>query len=69
MAGDLYLSRSSRYLKGTTGAIEDRQAATKLYVDNSYASTEDPYVTKQGDDTQANTPVGFEGRGLSYVLW
>ena len=42
-----------RYLKGTTGAIEDRQAATKLYVDNaSYAPTEDLYVTKQGDDTQ-----------------
>ena len=68
MAGDLYLADHPGYLKGTTGAIEDRQAATKLYVDNSsYASTEDLYVTKQGDDTQANTPVGFEGRGLSYA--
>ena len=26
------------------------------------------YVTKQGDDTQKNTPVGFEGRGLSYAF-
>ena len=69
MAGPLYLSDHPGYLQGTTGAIEDRQAATKLYVDNSsYASTEDLYVTKQGDDTQKNTPVGFEGRGLSYAF-
>ena len=69
MAGPLYLSDHPGYLKGTTGPIEDRQAATKLYVDNSsYSSTEDLYVTKQGDDTQANTPVGFEGRGLSYAF-
>ena len=69
MAGPLYLSDHPGYLQGTTGPIEDRQAATKLYVDNaSYASTEDLYVTKQGDDTQKNTPVGFEGRGLSYAF-
>ena len=69
MAGPLYLSDHPGYLKGTAGAIEDRQAATKLYVDNaSYASTEDLYVTKQGDDSQKNTPVGFEGRGLSYAF-
>ena len=30
--------------------------------------TEDLYVTQQGDDTQKNTPVGFEGRGLSYAF-
>ena len=35
MAGDLYSADHPGYLKGTTGAIEDRQAATKLYVDNS----------------------------------
>ena len=69
MAGPLYLSDHPGYLAGTTGAIEDRQAATKLYVDNSsYASTEDLFVTKQGDDSQKNTPVGFEGRGLSYAF-
>tara|TARA_B100001057_G_scaffold147946_1_gene147884 strand:- start:134 stop:8017 length:7884 start_codon:yes stop_codon:yes gene_type:complete len=69
MSGALYLHDHPGYLQGTTGPIEDRQAATKLYVDNSsYASTEDLYVTKQGDDTQKNTPVGFEGRGLSYAF-
>ena len=56
-------------LAGTTpGNIEDLQAPSKLYVDNtSYASTEDIFVTKQGDDTQARTPVGLEGRGMSYA--
>ena len=69
LAGPLYLADHPGYLAGTTGPIEDRQAASKLYVDNSsYASTEDLFVTKQGDDTQANTPVGFEGRGLSYAF-
>ncbi len=68
LAGPLYLYDHPGYLAGTTGPIEDREAASKLYVDNSsYASTEDLYVTKQGDDTQKNTPVGFEGRGLSYA--
>ncbi len=69
MEGALYLHDHPGYLQGTTGPIEDRQAATKLYVDNSaYTSTEDLYVTKQGDDSQKNSPVGFEGRGLSYAF-
>ena len=42
--------------------------ATKLYVNNASVSTEDLYVTKQGDDTKKNTPVGFEGRGLGYAF-
>ena len=69
MAGNLYLNDHPGDLAGIdTGNIEDLQAASKLYVDNtSYASTEDLYVTKQGDDTQARTPVGLEGRGLSYA--
>ena len=69
MAGNLYLNDHPGDLSGVdTGNIEDLQAATKLYVDNtSYASTEDLFVTKQGDDTQARTPVGLEGRGLSYA--
>ena len=69
MEGALYLHDHPGDLSGTdTGNIEDLQAATKLYVDNtSYASTEDLFVTKQGDDTQARTPVGLEGRGLSYA--
>ena len=69
MTGALYLHDHPGYLAGTTGDISERQAATKLYVDNSsYASTTDLFVTKQGDDSQANTPVGFEGRGLSYAF-
>mgnify|MGYP001417431783 CR=1 FL=1 len=69
MTGALYLHDHPGYLAGTTGSIEEKQAATKLYVDNSsYASTQDLFVTKQGDDSQKNTPIGFEGRGLSYAF-
>ena len=69
MTGALYLHDHPGDLAGTdTGNISDKQAATKLYVDNnSYSSTEDLFVTKQGDDTQVRTPVGQEGRGLSYA--
>ena len=69
LEGAMYLHDHPGDLAGTdTGNIEDLQAASKLYVDNtSYASTEDLFVTKQGDDTQARTPVGLEGRGLSYA--
>ena len=69
LTGALYLADHPGDLAGTvTGVEEDKQAATKLYVDNtSYASTEDLFVTKQGDDTQAKTPIGLEGRGQSYA--
>ena len=69
MTGALYLHDHPGDLGGVdTGDIKDKQAATKLYVDNnSYSSTEDLFVTKQGDDSQARTPVGLEGRGLSYA--
>ena len=69
MTGALYLHDHPGDLAGiNTGDIKDKQAATKLYVDNnSYSSTEDIFVTKQGDDTQARTPVGLEGRGLGYA--
>ena len=69
MTGALYLHDHPGDLAGTdTGDIKDKQAATKLYVDNnSYSSTEDLFVTKQGDDAQTRTPVGLEGRGLSYA--
>ena len=69
MTGALYLHDHPGDLSGVdTGDIKDKQAATKLYVDNnSYSSTEDIFVTKQGDDTQARTPVGLEGRGLGYA--
>ena len=69
MTGALYLHDHPGDLAGIdTGDVVDRQAATKLYVDNnSYSSTEDIFVTKQGDDSQARTPVGLEGRGLGYA--
>jgi len=69
MTGALYLHDHPGDLSGIdTGDVKDKQAATKLYVDNnSYSSTEDIFVTKQGDDTQARTPVGLEGRGLGYA--
>ncbi len=69
MTGALYLHDHPGDLAGIdTGDIVDKQAATKLYVDNnSYSSTEDLFVTKQGDDSQSRTPVGLEGRGLGYA--
>ena len=70
MTGALYLHDHPGDLAGVnSGDIKDKQAATKLYVDNnSYSSTEDIFVTKQGDDSQSRTPVGLEGRGLGYAF-
>jgi hypothetical protein len=53
---------------GTPNGTDDLQAATKYYVDNaSYSSTTNLFVTTQGDDTQARTPRGKEGRDRSYA--
>jgi hypothetical protein len=54
---------------GTPDSEDDLQAATKFYVDNnSYYSSVNLYVsTSSGDDTQANTPSGREGRSWSYA--
>ena len=53
---------------GTPNGEDDLQAATKYYVDNSsYSSRFNLYVTTGGDDTQARTPRGKEGRDRSYA--
>jgi hypothetical protein len=53
---------------GTPNGLDDLQAATKYYVDNSsYSSRFNLYVTTGGDDSQARTPRGKEGRDRSYA--
>ena len=43
-------------------------AATKFYVDNSsFASDSNLFVATSGDDTQADTPPGKEGRAFAYA--
>jgi len=54
--------------QGTPNGADDLQAATKYYVDNaSYSSNFNLYVTTSGDDSQARTPRGKEGRDRSYA--
>ena len=53
---------------GTPNGDDDLQAATKYYVDNSsFASQVNLFVSTSGDDTQANTPSGKEGRAFAYA--
>ena len=71
MTGTLFLDDHPGALagQGTPNGPEDLQAATKYYVDNtSYASTTNLYVSTQGDDSQALTPPGKEGRAPSYAF-
>jgi hypothetical protein len=70
MEGALYLNDHPGELAGvgTPNGLEDLQAATKFYVDNtSFASNINFYVSEKGDDTQASTPPGKEGRSLAYA--
>ena len=71
MTGDLYLNDHPGELagSGTPNGIEDLQAATKFYVDNtSYASNVNLYVSLSGNDVQRATPAGKEGRSLAYAF-
>ena len=53
---------------GTPNGEDDLQAATKYYVDSSsYSSRYSLFVTTSGDDSQARTPRGKEGRDRSYA--
>ena len=53
---------------GTPNGLDDLQAATKYYVDNSsFASNVDLYVSTTGDDLQLNTPSGKDGRAWAYA--
>jgi hypothetical protein len=70
MEGALYLHDHPGELAGvgTPNGLEDLQAATKFYVDNtSFASNINIFVSTSGDDTQASTPPGKEGRSLAYA--
>jgi hypothetical protein len=70
MDGTLYLDDHPGELAGigAPNGLEDLQAATKFYVDNtSFASNINLFVSTSGDDTQASTPPGKEGRSLAYA--
>ena len=71
MSGPLTLSDHPIPLSGagTPNSSSDLQAATKYYVDNnSYSSNVNLFVsTTSGDDSQAKTPPGKEGRYWQYA--
>jgi hypothetical protein len=70
MTGTLLLSDHPGTLAGAgaPNGPDDLQAATKYYVDNSsFASNINLFVSTSGDDTQANTPAGKEGRAFAYA--
>jgi len=71
MTGKLTLSDhpGSAAGQGTPNGADDKQAATKFYVDNkTFVSGINLYVsTSSGDDTQLKTPAGSEGRFWNYA--
>ena len=70
MTGPLYLHDHPGNLagSGTPNDVDDLQAASKFYVDNSsFTSIVDLYVRTNGDDTQQFSPVGKEGRSLQFA--
>jgi hypothetical protein len=53
---------------GTPNGADDKQAATKFYVDNEvFVSSTNLYVRTDGDDTQLKTPAGREGRNWAHA--
>ena len=70
MTGKLVLSDHPPEMAGlgTPNGTDDLQAATKFYVDNStFSSNINLYVSTNGDDLQAKTPPGKEGRFWNYA--
>ena len=70
MTGPLYLNDHPGAIAGvgTPNGADDLQAASKYYVDNStYSSAINLFVTTKGDDTQALSPRGKEGRFWNYA--
>ena len=70
MTGPLFLNDHPGAIAGvgTPNGADDLQAASKYYVDNStYSSAINLYVTTKGDDTQALSPRGKEGRFWNYA--
>ena len=70
MTGKLFLSDHPGDLAGAGNPIglDDKQAATKYYVDTTaYSSKVNLYVSTSGDDSQRKTPTGKEGRAFAYA--
>ena len=70
MTGALYLHDHPGDLagEGTPNGVDDLQAATKFYVDNtSFSSQVNLYVATSGDDSMQGVPPGKEGRALNYA--
>ena len=70
MTGTLTLSDHPTPMagSGTPNSGDDLQAASKFYVDNStFSSNINLYVSTSGDDLQAKTPPGKEGRFWNYA--
>ena len=70
MEGPLTLSDHPGELEGfgTPNGADDLQAATKFYVDNAgYASTQNIFVSLDGDDKMVGVPPGKEGASLNYA--
>ena len=71
MTGTLYLHDHPGDLAGdgAPNGIEDLQAATKYYVDNTaYSSPEVLNVSTIGDDTMQGVPAGREGSSPTYAF-
>ena len=71
MTGELYLHDHPGDLagSGSPNGVEDLQAATKFYVDNtSYSSPEVIHVSTKGDDTMSGVPSGKEGSSFTYAF-
>lgn len=70
MSGPLFLNDHPGDMAGagSPNGTDDYQAATKYYVDNStFSSSVNLYVSTTGDDLQAKTPPGKEGRYWQYA--
>ena len=70
MEGALYLHDHPGDLagSGSPNGLEDLQAATKYYVDNTaYSSPEVLFVSTAGDDTMQGVPAGKEGTAATYA--
>jgi len=71
MEGQLYLSDHPGELagQGAPNGVEDLQAATKYYVDNTaYSSPEVLFVSSGGDDNMNGVPPGKEGTSYTYAF-